>query len=144
MDINIHSQEYNHHLMLLMPSSSCSISPSPCFKNTTLPRFRRNNTMPDLTSIFQNLFQKTVTIPFSCLIFSRSQIIPTSPMWTWIGLTSRYKTSPSPRTLAKTLTRYFNFKVWPVMAQRVEAFERLKVFLSEQNSKLVLHYRSCQ
>ena len=113
-------------------------------KNTTLPRFRRNNTMPDLTSIFQNLFQKTVTIPFSCLIFSRSQIIPTSPMWTWIGLTSRYKTSPSPRTLAKTLTRYFNFKVWPVMAQRVEAFERLKVFLSEQNSKLVLHYRSCE
>ena len=99
--------------------------------------------MPDLTSIFQNLFQKTVTIPFSCLIFSRSQIIPTSPMWTWIGLTSRYKTSPSPRTLAKTLTRYFNFKVWPVMAQRVEAFERLKVFLSEQNSKLMLHYRSC-
>ena len=127
-----------------MNSTLGSVVPLAMFKNTTLPRFRRNNTMPDLTSIFQNLFQKTVTIPFSCLIFSRSQIIPTSPMWTWIGLTSRYKTSPSPRTLAKTLTRYFNFKVWPVMAQRVEAFERLKVFLSEQNSKLVLHYRSCQ
>ena len=64
--------------------------------------------MPEVTSIFQNFFKKTVAIPFSCLIFQEPDNTDlTNVDMDWFD--EQVQDQPVPKDIGKDLNIIFQF-----------------------------------